>query len=105
MKKSILLFALLAPLFAFSQNVKKVDKFDNLRISTDIQATLVQYHQYKVEYKMLKGDEDALHIENKGDALVIKIKGDGWFSSSKAQVTVYAPNPSIAMTTQLEQLQ
>lgn len=91
MKKTLILIAFLLPLISFSQKVKKVERFDKLKVSTDIQATLVQSDHYKVEYKMMKGDDEALVIENKGNTLVIKIKSGGWFSSSKAMVTIYAP--------------
>lgn len=91
MTKSLFILVLLIPLFAISQNVKNLDQFNKLKITTDVQVVLVQSDDYKVEYKMLKGDKDAIHIKQKGNTLIIKIKGNGWFSNSKAMVTVYVP--------------
>jgi hypothetical protein len=90
MKKTIILLAIITPLLAFSQTRKEVSNFDNLKVSTNIIATLVQSDNQRVEYKMLKGSEDRLLIENKGNTLIVKTKSNGWGGSSvKAKVTIY----------------
>ena len=90
MKKTILLLAILTPLLAFSQTRKEVSNFDNLKVSSNVIATLIQSDNQSVEYEMLKGAEDGLIIENKGNTLIVKTKSNGWGGSKiKAKVTIY----------------
>lgn len=71
---------------------KSLPKFNAISTSGSVQVELVKGSTSKADYTILKGDEDDLYIEVKGDELIVKIKPQVGFwnsSNTKAKVTVY----------------
>lgn len=90
MNKPILVLLLSIVIQITNAQVRKVDSFSELSLSGSITAELIPSDVEKVEYKIIKGDEEHLVIKNDGDELIIKTKGK-WYSGTetKAKVAVY----------------
>lgn len=76
---------------SFAQNTRKVDYFNKVSASASVKVKLIKSDEQRVEYKMLKGDEDRLITEVKNDRLIVKIKNKAfnWNNNTKAAVKVY----------------
>lgn len=71
---------------------KSLPSFTAISTSGSVQVELVKSSVSKADYAIIKGDEDDLYIEVKGNELFVKIKPQVGFwnsSNTKAKVTVY----------------
>ncbi len=90
MKKLTYLFTLLMCCQLMNAQSKKVDSFNSIEVSGSVSAELIQSNEERVEYKIMKGDEKNLIIMNKGNALIVKIKGNwGTGQQTSAKVKIY----------------
>lgn len=96
MKRVLLLFIMITPLLLIAQNIKNIDPFTSLDVSTNITVDLVEADDYRLEYKMIKGDAEGLVISQSGNNLKITTKNKGrWTGSNvKAKITLYTPRIS-----------
>lgn len=89
----ILIFVLGMMLYGqnFGQS-KSLPSFNAISTGGSVQVELIKSSVSKVDYTIVKGDEDDLYIEVKGNELIVKIKPNRGFwnsSNTKAKVTVY----------------
>ncbi|MBK9565652.1 MAG: DUF2807 domain-containing protein [Saprospiraceae bacterium] len=74
---------------------KSLPSFTSISTSGSVQVELVKSSVSKADYTILKGDEDDLYIEVKGNELYVKIKSRNGFwnsTNTKAKVTVHYQN-------------
>lgn len=94
--KHLLTTALLAILVFCSVSLnaqsRDIPNFSAISASTSVSVTLIKADAPAIEYRMIKGKDENLITEVKGNTLKIKTKsknGWSWSSNAQAEVTVY----------------
>lgn len=90
-KSAFIVLFTFAMIMSYGQNVRNVDQFNKISVSTSVKVKLIKSDKQKIEFKMITGDEEDLVTKVKNNKLFIKIKSGvlSWSSKSKASVIVY----------------
>lgn len=89
---SILFVSILTVSMSFGQNTRSVSNFDSFHASGNVSVTLIKSNETKVEFEMIRGNEESLQIKEEGSKLRIRIKNNNSIfgrSNAKAEVKVY----------------